>query len=137
MREIKFRGKRKNGTEILIGDLNHINGKVYILPRTKDTPLNSPDWFEVDEETVGQYTGLKDKNGKEIYEGDILKFILDNDVIEYGVVRFSTDGFWTSQNESNQEQLLSDELNSNLVYQIAGNIHENPELIQVKEVNNG
>lgn len=56
-RKIIFRGRRKNGKEILTGDLNHIEGKVYIFPRTEeDFPgkFNSPDWFEVDPDTVGQ-----------------------------------------------------------------------------------
>lgn len=72
MREIKFRGKRKNGEEILIGDLNHINGNVFIFPREENSILNSPDWFEVLPETIGQLLKEKQANGGDIYEGDIV-----------------------------------------------------------------
>lgn len=51
MREIKFRGKKKSDNTWIIGDLNHINGKVYVFDR--ETALNSTDDYEVHPETVG------------------------------------------------------------------------------------
>jgi hypothetical protein len=77
MREIKFKGKRKHGDEILIGDLNQINGQVFIFARAEDIPFNSTDWFEVDPETVGQFTGLLDRFAKEIFEKDIVAITYD------------------------------------------------------------
>lgn len=72
-----------------------------------------------------QYTELKDKNGKEIYEGDIL---IDDtgEPIEYWVVKFSDGGF-VGECTGVAEQLF--ELTH---LEIAGNIHENPELVEEK-----
>lgn len=64
--QVKFRGKRKRGSEWLIGDLIHTDGNVFIFPH-ENAPFNSPDWFEVEPSSVGMFTGLTDKNGKEIY----------------------------------------------------------------------
>ena len=66
MREIKFRGKRLDNGEWIEGDLLRMNGHWFIF---LDPAPEGIDKYAVDPATVGEFTGLKDKNGKEIYEG--------------------------------------------------------------------
>lgn len=70
MREIKFRGKRVNNGEWVYGDLLRIHGVPYIY---LDPAPNGWNDYEVIPDTVGQFTGLLDKNGKEVYFDDIVR----------------------------------------------------------------
>lgn len=119
MRTIKFRGKRIDNGEWVYGflaDEDFIND-IYSID------LSS---IEVDRETVGQFTGLFDKNGKEIYEGDILLMGIKEDVRIYNKVGIK-DGCFGYVGENTGE--LMPFCHYDVTEKIVGNIYDNPELL--------
>ena len=119
MREILFRGKRKLGNEWIEGSLHtekFADDEEYLC-----CEINQCDVYP---ETVGQYTGLKDKNGKRIFEGDICKHRSNysgNTVIS--VVTY-TDGHFLALVCENSGFELSEKL------EVIGNIHDNGDLLK-------
>lgn len=74
MRVIRFRGKSKKTGEWLYGDLvRNVEGAFAVVPPFEMTTSNYCDRYEVESESVGQFTGYVDENGADIYEGDIVE----------------------------------------------------------------
>lgn len=122
MRQIKFRGKRVDNGEWVIGSLAILNGQTGIW--ATDIIGGQAIIDRVDPETVGQYTGLEDKYGAEIYEDSI--FHVGDKNIKYQVVWHDT-GFMGKQMGSRSYIGLK---HWSERIEIIGNIHQNPELLR-------
>ena len=136
MREIIFRGKRIDNGEWVYGD--YLTEKTARPDKVPATIVRIDRGFDVDNETVGQYTGLLDKNGKRIFEGDRLRTLIHRGEL---VGRFTLkdpgqylEGVVTWNIEQCRYELIFDENEFDIVSQefgwmredieIIGNIHE-------------
>ena len=122
---IKFRGKSKKTVEWLYGDLiRNVEGAFAIVPPYEISMNNYYRNYVVDKETIGQYTGLKDKYGREIYEGDILYY---RDAKFQTHIVYHNGGFYFSHFGGTTFTAIGDhEINK---FAVVGNIHDNPELL--------
>lgn len=124
-RLIKFRGRRIANGEWLYGCYIINRGEHFIAPDGIQPPGATAWDFEVDPATVGQFTGLTDDCGADIYEGDILA-AEDLDRSETVVVEFRRGAFYLVDRAGGMAYFI-DELDHTA---IIGNIHDNPELLK-------
>ena len=123
MREIKFRGISKITNKWVYGNLTvSLKGGYYI---SKDRELFSE---PVHKESVGQYMGLLDKEGKEIYEGDVINY---KGVMF--VIKFKEGRFYGWNNELTQIGILSPIFEKMYASKLIGNIYENGNLLKGDE----
>lgn len=122
MREIKFRGKRLDNGVWVEGSLLQDDYGVCMIVEFVD---HHEQWHEVDPDTIGQYTGLKDKNGEEICEGDVLTDKFGS----IGVVEWRNCGFVVNFGDVDIF-LISDCFDDSYQMWAIGNMHDNPELLK-------
>lgn len=152
MREILFRGKRLNNGEWVEGFfaekkdplLESDVRNAFILAQARGDFFAT--WFPVDPSTVGQYTGLTDKNGERIFEGDVVRATIKRSYgcqsprTEKGVIGYDCIGMigLILYRAKNGENVWSDFFNelsmSGLIedyyFEVIGNIHDNTELLE-------
>lgn len=139
MREILFKAKRKDNGEWVDGyylNVAKINpfictGKIKLDGAVKG--VIAPEMYEIDPDTLCQYTGLTDKNGKKIWENDILKAHLDTDCPEdttYTRILWNETGFCSNENHSRAIETFGKWDAEH--FEVCGNIFDNPELLEVK-----
>ena len=147
MRKILFRGKRLDNGEWIQGFLALLGDDYYIAPdinaytsmggRGKGRCMLFGHYYQVLPETVGQFTGLIDKNGKTIFEGDNIKIVPDYDYSDdYSISKvYSYNGilcvdYHGDDFDSTALGFLDDYLPDG-DFEVIGNIHDNPKLLEV------
>lgn len=158
MREILFRGKRTDNAEWVEGSLFQEDGwtavgaggeksSCYIIEKepldircyiTGNAAFADNEFIQVSEKTVGQYTGLCDKNGKKIFEGDILRACLNPEICICAVNYNDNIAAFIANPVEHETQFLTfldykiaeHEVGESVWFEVIGNIHDNPELLE-------
>ena len=131
MREILFRGKRTINGDWVYGDFVHGNGRKSLLDSifVYDSETQSFNDYEINPSTIGQYTGLTDKNGKRIFEGDIVKTDKFSEPNKQYIIKYDLQfGAFIGQDRYNVYFVTFD--GDSGEFEVIGNITDNPELLE-------
>ena len=147
MREYRFRGKEIDTGKWVYGGLFKEPAPPQCFEKTLEdkywivypNPRYMPDWnlpyqmvrTDVNPKTIEQYTGLKDKNGKEIYEGDIVK-VFTNKKWRIGKIIYEHSGFTIDVTNNKELEYGRTGIIENLT-EVIGNVWDNPELLEEGE----
>ena len=131
MREILFRGKRLDNGEWVDGYLYITHNGEHEISIYNDE-VNIERWtHEVDHSTVGQYTGLKDKNGKMIWEGDVIEWDYTCNKGKPHQVRYDVgSACFVASREHNGNIIDTVFYNDGQHAEVISNVHDNPELLE-------
>lgn len=138
MREILFRGKRTNNSEWVYGLIVKTDkDNVFVVNTAAELgcgicieETDAIKNYQVIPETVGQFTGLTDKNGTKIFEGDIVEGIFLHMMAVGAVAAFRDGSFGLAWKRGNVAEFSPFTSMCNVEYEVIGNIHDNPELLE-------
>ena len=142
MREILFRGKRTDNGEWVYGNLVRGCDKKYSYIVEFGNEELCRNYVDVNPETIGQYTGLTDKNGKRIFEGDMINPFddeIDKMVVEFRLGQFllclyGERGYMAEYGWEEEGNYVCFEADPLSIYgddiEVVGNIHDSPELLR-------
>ena len=130
MREILFRGKRTINGDWVYGDFVHGNERKSLRDSifVYDSETQSFNDYKINPSTLGQYTGLTDKNGKRIFEGDIVKTDKFSEPNKQYIIKYDLQfGAFIGQDRYNVYFVTFD--GDSGEFEVIGNITDNPELL--------
>ena len=128
MHEMLFRGKRKDNGEWIEGKgiyIDYDTALIFVDDCDYSVNAYSIDDFEVIPETVGRYTGLTDKNGRKIFEGDIVKRGFEIYIVRWNEEQFKYDFYTLNGAIQSGFNIFAKDYT-----EVIGNIYDNPELLE-------
>ena len=131
MREILFRGKRTINGDWVYGDFVHGNERKSLRDSifVYDSETQSFNDYEINPSTIGQYTGLTDKNGKRIFEGDIVKTDKFSEPNKQYIIKYDLQfGAFIGNDRYNVYFVTFD--GDSGEFEVIGNVTDNPDLLE-------